>query len=81
MRDYLEKRAVHCTIEKMDSGREVLYAATTPGKRHDYVMSVHLDVVAKGGGAHAVNEHAYISSLDGITGYLVKFFLEAGAGR
>jgi succinyl-diaminopimelate desuccinylase len=43
--DYLVKRGVICTIETMETGREVLYAATTPGKRHDYVFSVHLDVV------------------------------------
>lgn len=46
MRDYLAPRGVSCTIETMPDGREILYAATTPGKRHDFVMSVHLDVVA-----------------------------------
>jgi acetylornithine deacetylase/succinyl-diaminopimelate desuccinylase-like protein len=45
MRDYLVERGVHCSVETMDDGREVLYAATTPGKRHDFVFSVHLDVV------------------------------------
>lgn len=45
MRDFLVKRGVHCTVETMADGREVLYAATTPGKCHDFVLSVHLDVV------------------------------------
>lgn len=48
MRDYLAKRGVHCTMETAPDGREILYAATTPGKRHDFVISVHLDVVAPG---------------------------------
>ena len=30
VQDYLVKRGVHCTIETMDDGREVLYAAVTP---------------------------------------------------
>ncbi|MBO5939919.1 MAG: M20/M25/M40 family metallo-hydrolase [Kiritimatiellae bacterium] len=45
MRDYLEKRGVHCVMETMDTGLEVLYASTTPGKKHDVVFSVHVDVV------------------------------------
>lgn len=45
VRDYLEKHGVYCTMETMDTGREVLYASTTPGKKHDIVLSVHLDVV------------------------------------
>ena len=45
VQEYLASRGVHCTVEKMDDGREVLYAATTPGKRHDFVLAVHLDVV------------------------------------
>ena len=48
MRDYLLKRGLYCTMETAPDGREILYAATTPGKRHDFVMSVHLDVVAPG---------------------------------
>ena len=48
MRDYLAGHGVHCTIETMADGRDVLYAATTPGKRHDFVFSVHLDVVPAG---------------------------------
>jgi acetylornithine deacetylase/succinyl-diaminopimelate desuccinylase-like protein len=35
-------------METAPDGREILYAATTPGKRHDFIMSVHLDVVAPG---------------------------------
>ena len=48
VRDYLAERGVYCVIETMDDGREALYAATTPGKRHDFVFSVHLDVVPPG---------------------------------
>ena len=48
MRDYLAERGVYCVIETMEDGREVLYAATTSGKRHDFVFSVHLDVVPPG---------------------------------
>jgi acetylornithine deacetylase/succinyl-diaminopimelate desuccinylase-like protein len=47
-RDYLVKRRVHCVIETAPDGREILYAATTPGKCHDFVFSVHLDVVPAG---------------------------------
>ena len=48
MRDYLAGRGVCCTMETAPDGREILYASTTPGKRHDFVISVHLDVVAPG---------------------------------
>jgi acetylornithine deacetylase/succinyl-diaminopimelate desuccinylase-like protein len=48
MEGYLSRRGVHCTIETMEDGREVLYAATSPGKRHDFVFSVHIDVVPAG---------------------------------
>lgn len=47
-RDYLVKRGVHCVIETAPDGREILYASTTPGKCHDFVFSVHLDVVPAG---------------------------------
>lgn len=47
-RDYLAKRGVYCTVETAPDGREILYAATTPGKCHDFVFSVHLDVVPAG---------------------------------
>lgn len=45
MKAYLEKRGVFCTIETTSGGRETLYASTTPGKGHDFVLSPHLDVV------------------------------------
>ena len=51
-RDYLVKRGVHCVIETAPDGREILYAATTPGKCHDFVFSVHLDVVPAGKPGH-----------------------------
>ena len=47
-RDYLVKRGVHCVMETAPDGREILYAATTPGKCHDFVFSAHLDVVPAG---------------------------------
>ena len=47
-RDYLVKHGVHCVMETAPDGREILYAATTPGKCHDFVFSVHLDVVPAG---------------------------------
>ena len=45
MKAYLEKRGVLCTVETMPDGRQVLYASTTPGKQHDFVLAPHLDVV------------------------------------
>ena len=47
-RDYLVKRGINCTLETAPDRREILYAATTPGKCHDFVFSVHLDVVPAG---------------------------------
>ena len=44
-RDWLAARGVHCTVETNDVGRVALYAATTPGKVHDYLFVSHLDVV------------------------------------
>lgn len=52
VKGHLVKHGVHCTVETMDDGREVLYAGVTPGKRHDLVFSVHLDVVAPGKPSH-----------------------------
>jgi acetylornithine deacetylase len=52
VQDYLVKRGLNCTVETMDDGREVLYAAVTPGKRHDFVFAAHLDVVAPGKPSH-----------------------------
>ena len=45
MKAYLEKRGVYCVVETAPDGREVLYASITPGKRHDFVLAPHLDVV------------------------------------
>ena len=45
MKAYLEKRGVICTMETMDDGRKLLFAATKPGKEQDYILSSHLDVV------------------------------------
>ena len=45
MKAYLEKRGIICTIETDDQGRELLFAATKPGKVQDYILSAHLDVV------------------------------------
>ncbi len=47
MREYLEARGVLCTVEKLGD-REILCAATTPGKVHDYLFNAHLDVVPAG---------------------------------
>jgi len=44
MREYLEARGLHCTMEKLGD-RLFLCAATTPGKVHDYLFNAHLDVV------------------------------------
>ena len=45
MKSYLEPRGVFCMIETDDAGREILFAATKPGKVQDYILSAHLDVV------------------------------------
>ena len=45
MKAYLEKRGVLCTVETDEQGRELLFAATKPGKVQDYILSAHLDVV------------------------------------
>ena len=45
MKAYLEKRGVCCTVETDEQGRELLFAATKPGKVQDYIISAHLDVV------------------------------------
>ena len=45
MKGYLEKRGLVCTVETDDKGREILFAATKPGKVQDYIISAHLDVV------------------------------------
>ena len=45
MEAYLTKRGVFCTVETDEQGREILFAATKPGKVQDYILSAHLDVV------------------------------------
>ncbi len=45
MREYLESRGVWCAVETDEKGREILFAATRPGKVQDFIMSAHLDVV------------------------------------
>lgn len=45
MREYLEQRGVWCAVETDDKGRELLFAATKPGKEQDFILSAHLDVV------------------------------------
>ena len=45
LKSYLEKRGVHCHVERTEEGRDALYAATLPGKEHDYAFVTHIDVV------------------------------------
>ena len=45
MRDWLAGHGLHCTVETNNAGRLGLYAATTPGKRHDYLFVSHIDVI------------------------------------
>ena len=45
MKSYLAARGLFCTVETDDCGREILFAATKPGKVQDYILSAHLDVV------------------------------------
>ena len=46
LKSWLEARGVFCTIERNEAGTPGLYAATTPGKVHDYLFVGHVDVVA-----------------------------------
>ena len=46
LKSWLEARGVFCTIERNEAGLPALYAATTPGKVHDYLFVGHVDVVA-----------------------------------
>ena len=46
LRRWLEAHGVFCTIERNEAGTPGLYAATTPGKVHDYLFVGHVDVVA-----------------------------------
>lgn len=52
MMKFLSERGLHCTMER-DGERDVLFAATAPGKVQDYILCVHLDVVP------AINESQY----------------------
>ena len=45
LKGYLEDRGVHCHVRRTEEGRYALYAATNPGKKHDYVFVTHIDVV------------------------------------
>ena len=45
LKNWLEKRGVYCTVEENECGYQGLYAATTPGKVHDYLFVAHVDVV------------------------------------
>ena len=45
MKAYLAARGLVCTVETDECGREILFAATKPGKVQDYILSAHLDVV------------------------------------
>ena len=45
LRTWLEARGVTCTVEVNEDGRKGLYAATSPGKVHDYLFVSHVDVV------------------------------------
>lgn len=44
MESYLQEHGVLCCMEEF-RGRKVLYASTTKGKVHDYLLNCHLDVV------------------------------------
>ena len=46
LKTWLEARGVFCTVERNEAGTPALYAATTPGKVHDYLFVGHVDVVA-----------------------------------
>ena len=45
LKGYLERRGVHCHVERTEEGRDALYAATLPGKEHDFAFVTHIDVV------------------------------------
>ena len=45
LKGWLEERGVFCTVEENECGYQGLYAATTPGKVHDYLFVAHVDVV------------------------------------
>jgi len=45
LKTWLEARGVFCAVETNECGMAALYAATTPGKTHDYLFVSHVDVV------------------------------------
>jgi len=59
LRAYLEPRGVFCHVKETPKGRKYLYAATTPGLRHDYVFVSHVDVVP------AARPEQYVPVFDG----------------
>ena len=44
VKDYLEAHGLFCAVETFN-GRKALFASTTEGKRPDYLLNAHLDVV------------------------------------
>ena len=58
MMQFLSERGIHCTMEK-DGERNVLFAATAPGKEQDHILCVHLDVVP------AITEDQYTPVIKG----------------
>ena len=46
LKTWLEPRGVFCAVETNECGMIALYAATTPGKTHDYLFVSHVDVVS-----------------------------------
>ena len=44
LRRYLDAAGLHTAVETFD-GRDVLFAATRPGKQHRLLLNAHLDVV------------------------------------
>ena len=53
LKQFLVKRGVFCTMESDDVGRDILFAATVPGKEQEIILCVHTDVVP------ATNESQY----------------------
>ena len=45
LKEWLERRGVFCAVEENECGYQGLYAATSPGKVHDYLFVSHVDVV------------------------------------
>ena len=45
VKGWLEVRGVFCSVETNSAGLAGLYAATTPGKVHDYLFVSHVDIV------------------------------------